>query len=323
MSTSGETDGGRRRIAVVGLGFLGRGIAACVLGHGHEVVGFAPQEEELEDARRFIEKAIDELVDRAGLDGSLREDWPRRFVATTGYDDVAGCEFAIESVVEDFDVKQSVFDRLEDVLGTDTPIASNTSAIPITALQRPRRHAGRFLGMHWAEPAHATRFMELIRGERTTDAAFDAAARLARSVGKEPCLVQKDVPGFIVNRLGYAMYREALELLERGVADAETIDRAFRNACGLWASVCGPFRWIDITGGPALYASAMEGVLPDLSRATELPRTIRELRDAGARGTVNGQGFFEYTPAEAERWQRIYHDHVWRVRETHQRYFPH
>jgi len=93
---------------------------------------------------------------------------------------------------------------------------------------------------------------------------------LARRLGKEPSVLQKEIPGFIVNRIGYAMYREALSLLEAGVADAETIDRSVRNALGLWATVCGPFRWIDLTGGPELYAKAMQHVLPTLNNSAAL-----------------------------------------------------
>ena len=131
--------------------------------------------------------------------------------------------------------------EIEAVVAADVPIASNTSALPITTLQEGRLHPERFLGMHWAEPAYATRFLELIRGQHTSDAAMTKANSLATALGKEPCVVAKDVPGFIVNRLGYAMYREAVNMLESGVADAATIDRAFRNACGIWASLCGPF----------------------------------------------------------------------------------
>src|SRR5262249_16795923 len=147
----------------------------------------------------------------------------------------AACSFVIESVFEDYTVKQQVFEELEEVVGADVPIASNASALPISLLQSARSHPQRFLGMHWAEPAYVTRFLELIRGEHSSDDVMLAASTLGQRCGKEPCVVRKDVPGFIVNRLAYAMYREAVHLLETGVADVDTIDRAFRNACGLWA----------------------------------------------------------------------------------------
>lgn len=114
-------------------------------------------------------------------------------------------------------------------------------------------------------------------------------------------MVQKDVPAFVVNRLGYAMYREAVHLLETGVADIETIDQAFRNGCGLWASICGPFRWIDITGGPGLYARAMKGVLPTLNNSPELPQTLQN----------PPASFYSYGPGEVERWHEQLHDNAW------------
>lgn len=176
--------------------------------------------------------------------------------------------------------------------------------------------------MHWAEPAHATRFMELIRGEHTSDTAFQAAAQLAKAIGKEPCLVQKDVPAFIANRIGYAMYREALNILELGVADAETIDRSCRNALGLWATICGPLRWMDLTGGPAAYAKAIRAVLPSLSNAIELPKTLQDLVDSDARGIANGRGFYEYNEEQARQWEELFLEHAWTIRELMNRYFP-
>jgi 3-hydroxybutyryl-CoA dehydrogenase len=298
-------------VGVVGLGLLGRGIAACLLGHGLRVLGFARDAEEHAEARRHIEQAIHELVDRAGFDSRLRESWERNFTPITSYEPLANCDFVIESVSEDLAIKRAVHEQIEEVLGRRVPIASNTSALPISVLQQGRRHPERFLGMHWAEPAHATRFLELVRGEQTGDAAFALAVELAERLGKEPCLVRRDVPGFVVNRLAYALYREALHLLESGVADVETIDRGFRNACGLWAGFCGPFRWIDLTGGPALYARAMQGVLPTLSNVREVPPPLRDLADAGARGIANGRGFYSYTPTEARAWAEHWREHVW------------
>jgi 3-hydroxybutyryl-CoA dehydrogenase len=208
------------------------------------------------------------------------------------------------------------------LVAADVPIASNTSALPISHLQRGRKHPERFLGMHWAEPAHATRFMELIRGEHTSDTAFQAAAQLAKAIGKEPCLVEKDVPAFIANRIGYAMYREALNILEMGVADAETIDRSCRNALGLWATICGPLRWMDLTGGPAAYAKAIRAVLPSLSNATELPKTLQDLVDSDAQGIANGRGFYEYNEEQARQWEELFLEHAWTIRELMNRYFP-
>jgi 3-hydroxybutyryl-CoA dehydrogenase len=292
------------------------------LGHGFRVIAFTRQEATHAEARKYIGQAIDDLIERAGFPASLAQQWPERFVPVRSCEPLAEGEFLIESILEDVTAKHELFDRIESLVGPAVPIASNTSALPISRLQQGRRHPERFLGMHWAEPAHATRFMELVRGEQTSDAAFEAAVALAKAIGKEPSLVLKDVPAFIVNRLGYAMYREAMNLLETGVADVETIDRSCRNALGLWATMCGPFRWIDLSGGPALYAKAIAGVLPTLSNATQLAKTMQDLADSGARGIANRRGFYEYTEEEARRWEQLLREHAWTVRDLLNKYFP-
>ena len=118
------------------------------------------------------------------------------------------------------------------------------------------------------------------------------------------------------------MYREALNLLESGIADAATIDTAMRNALGLWASVCGPLRWIDITGGPELYAKAMQHVLPNLSTKSDLPAPIQKLANEGARGITNGKGFYKYNEEDARHWEELYRKHAWRVAKMQNEYFP-
>jgi len=311
-----------RTIGVAGLGLLGRGVAACLLGHGFRVTAFTRRPSTHAEARQYLAGAMDDLVAQAGFPARLRHEWADRYEPVPSPDRLALCDFVIESVAEDLAVKRQTFDALEAVVRPDVPIASNTSALPIGQLQAGRRHPERLLGMHWAEPAHATRFMEIIRGPKTSDAAFHAAMELARAIGKEPCEVQKDLPAFLVNRIGYAMYREALYLLEQGVADAETIDRSCRNALGLFATLCGPLRWIDLSGGPALYAKAMAGVLPTLNNAAELPETIRRLAESGARGIANGRGFYAYTPEECRQWEDLFRQHAWKVKELHDQYFP-
>ena len=301
------------RIAVVGLGLLGRGIAACLLGHGFSVVAIDSSEAQHTTAREHIERMIGELIERSGFPGALRDEWGARYRPARECAAAADCAFVVESVTEDVAIKAAVFDALEEAVPDDVVIASNTSSIPITQLQAGRKVPARFVGMHWAQPAHATRFLELIRGEQTSDAALAAATELGRRLGKDPSLCQRDVPAFIVNRIAYAMYREAAHLVETGVADVETIDTAIRNTVGLWASICGPFRWIDVSGGPALYGSTMQRVLPTLSKADDIPPFFKALMESGARGTTNGRGFYDYTPEQAQAWERLLEEHVWKI----------
>jgi 3-hydroxybutyryl-CoA dehydrogenase len=303
-------------VGVVGLGLLGRGIVACLLSRGLKVVAHTRSEQTRAEATQHVAHAIDELVSRGGVPAQLREQWRDRLINAAALDEFAACDFIIESVIEDLQAKQTLFEELEKIVKPDTPIASNTSALPITLLQQGRNYPRRFIGMHWAEPCHLTRFLEVVRGEQTDERTADAAVALGKSAGKEPSLVQKDVEGFIANRLGYALYREAFWLLENGVADIETIDRSFCNAISVWGNIAGPFRWMDMTGLPA-YAAVMRRLWPQLSCAKEVPRLMTELVDSGARGISNGRGFYEYTEQEASRWQRLLVENVWKVRELY------
>ena len=309
-------------IGVVGMGLLGRGITACLLERGHQVVAVARTADRHAQALPIIEQMLGELIERGVAPPDLTARCRERLEQVTTWEPLAPCGLVIESVSDDLAVKQSVFDELERVVACDAVIASNTSAIPISVLQQTRQHPERFVGMHWAEPAHATRFLELIRGEQTSDETLRRTEELARRLGKDPTICQQDIPGFIVNRLGYALYREALHLVELGVADCATIDRSVRNTLGLWAACCGPFRWIDLTGGPALYARSMERVLPTLCHDAAIPPALANLADQDARGIVNGRGFYEYTAEEIRAWEQRQRRHTWMVKEWLDAEFP-
>lgn len=308
-------------VGVVGLGLLGRGIATCLLAHGFRVVACDAGPEARAEARRHIERSVRDLIDRGGFAPSLAGEWPGRYQDGEDVAALAACDFVVESIPEDLSAKRALFDDIERVVGPDVPIASNTSGLPISLLQEGRGNPGRFVGMHWAEPCHLTRFLEVVRGERTEDATVDAALALGGRLGKDPTLVRKDVDGFIVNRLGYAMFREAFWLLENGVADVESIDRAFRNAVSVWANIAGPFRWMDLTGLPA-YAAVMERLFPKLSTSAEVPETMRRLVDGGAQGVANGRGFYTYSAEEAAEWQAALVENVWRVRDAQATVLP-
>lgn len=303
------------------MGLLGRGIAACLLSRGMRVVGLDNNADARSLARREIARSIEELITRGGESPSLRDEWRSRYEEAASFEAFSKCDFVLESVIEDEATKRSVFAAIEKFVDPTIPIATNTSALPINLLASELIHPERFVGMHWCPPCHITRFMEIIRGDKTNDTTADATMELAKLAGKDPALLNKDIEGFIVNRMHYAIYREAIFLLENGVGDVATIDRAFQHVIGLYATIAGPFRWMDLTGLPA-YAAVMKRLFPKLSNATEVPATMKKLMAEGAKGASNGHGFYNYTPEEVARWQRLLEENVWRVRETLDELFP-
>ena len=315
VSTNGYPAG----IGLVGLGLMGQGIATCLVSKGLSVVGYDRESERSNHTAEHIGRSIDELVRRKVLSRPAVRDWRRRFHAASGLDEMAACTFVIEAVKEDRKAKERIFARLEDLVAPDAVIASNTSSIPISLLQRGRRHPERFIGMHWGEPAQVMRYLEIIPGSLTAPDAVEQARRLALVCGKDPSVLNFDIRGFISNRMMYAMMREACYLVEAGVADVETIDRSFRNDIGWWATIAGPFRWMDLTGIPA-YAAVMEGLLPELANTKEVPKIMRDIVSRGAQGISNTKGFYQYTPAEARRWEKAWVDFTYDVRKLVDKY---
>lgn len=307
-------------IGIAGAGLMGRGIASTLLGFGYHVVVYSPQqnEEELGSALAQIEQDCGDMVKHRVCTSNTLGNWRNRYRGTTSIETLSESNFIIETVIEDIAVKRRIYDQLEQRVEQSVTIASNSSAIPATIVQQGRKHPRRFLSMHWGIPAH-NRFMEITPGEQTLPRCVTEATQIARRCKKDPAVLKKDIRGFIANRLMYALFREALSLLESGVADVEEIDRAFQNDIGSYATITGPFRLMDITGISA-YAAVMKDLFPELSTDTHLPKTMSSLVDAGANGIHNGRGFYQYTPQQCEQWKRKWEEFgfdIWKLAEKH------
>jgi 3-hydroxybutyryl-CoA dehydrogenase len=181
------------------------------------------------------------------------------------------------------------------------------------------QHPARFFGLHWAEPSHTTRFLEVICGEESDAVKGEYLYKLAHGWAKEPTLVRKDIRGFITNRLMYAMYREAFYLVENGYATVEDVDRACRNNPGYWMTLVGVFRWMDLTGIQA-YHAVMKDLFPTLNNSTQIPKTIDDLVKAGAKGVANAHGFHPYTPEEAKLWEETFREFSYEIRKLALKY---
>ena len=282
---------------------MGRSIAADLLMNHQYVVALSPVDDP-EDAR--AEARIKQQIAQC-FDQGLIEKEPATYMSglrlTKEYADLQDCTLVIETVVEELAIKEQVLKRVESVVDRQAIVTSNTSAIPINTLQQYLDRPERFFGMHWAEPAYTTRFLEIICGDQSDDAIADELYRIAEGWGKEPTLLRKDIRGFITNRLMYALYREALHLVENGFVTMEDLDRTCKNDAGRWMTFCGPFRYMDLTGVQA-YFHVMKDLFPTLSNQTEVPSLIEDIAQAGGNGTSNGRGFYEYTEQEARQWEQ-------------------
>ena len=320
---SGRSQSGPRTLicgnaGVVGMGFMGSSIAACVLAAGYTVAAVEADPATLRKAPRRVLSLLKGLREERLLRSDPRRIL-RRLTVSASYSVLRQSEIVVECVTEDLSVKRNVIHKIEQAVSPGTIIGSNTSALPPTTLQQDALHPERILGIHWAEPAHITRFMEIICGKDTLPVYAERAYALARQLGKEPSLLRKDVRGFITNRVMYAMLREAFHLVESGVASIADVDRSLRNDLGYWITFAGPFRFMDLTGIPA-YCAVMRDLLPDLDCSTQVPPLIARLVVSGAQGVANAKGFYNYSPAEAKRWEKRFLKFSYDVRALARKY---
>ncbi|MCD6364692.1 MAG: 3-hydroxyacyl-CoA dehydrogenase family protein [Planctomycetes bacterium] len=292
-------------VGLMGLGMMGRGIATCLLMHGLDVVAYNRTARRAKAARKQIQEHVNEVIRRKLVTKAAMRGWEKRLTITQSPADLAGCPYIIESILEDLSVKRSLYDRLEAVIPKKTIIASNTSGYPVSVLQEGRKHPERFLVVHWAEPAWITRYLEIVAGDKTLPRAKRMAMRLGRILDKQPSMANVDIRGFISNRMMYALIREACHLVESGVADVETVDRSFRNDIGTWATLAGPFRWMDLTGIGA-YATVMGDLLPELSSQEDVPKIVLQAVKRGAKGIGNAKGFYKYTKPSSKKWEKAW-----------------
>jgi len=313
-----EIDPTKIPAGVVGLGLMGCSITACLLMAGHKVTAVAPVSADMEHALGRIKNHL-MRSHHEGLTEYTHEILLANVLITEDYEKLKGCRLVIECTLENPDIKKAVYKKIEQVIEPDAILTSNTSAIPISILQKYTQHPERFLGLHWAEPSHTTRFLEIICGELSDVSKGEYLYAVSHFWGKEPTLVRKDIRGFITNRLMYAMYREAFYLVENGYATVEDVDRACRNNAGYWMTLVGVFRWMDLTGVPA-YHNVLKDLFPTLNNSTEIPKLIDDIVKEGGKGVANAKGFYDYTPEEAKLWEETFTEFSYDIRRLALKY---
>ena len=292
------------RIGVVGLGLMGSSVVTALLVAGHRVKAIAPLPGDMVLAH---ERILEQLThcNKAGLLTEPIDWYLKRMVISEDYANLSNCKVVLECVIEEMKVKESVYKKITDVTTFDTIIASNTSAIPISCLQKNIPHPERFLGIHWAEPAYMTRFLEITCGNKTSARYATWIFELAHHWGKEPTLLRKDIRGFVTNRLMYAIYREMFSLIEKGEATVEDVDKVFRYDAGSWITLMGIFRRMDFMGLKDFH-QIFENIFPILCNDEKVPELMQELVKKKLRGTMDAQGLYPYTAEEAKEWDEAF-----------------
>ena len=280
-----------QKIVVCGAGVMGSGIAQVCANAGYEVWMYDLKDEYAQGGKNKIAAGLDRQVAKGKMTAEQKEALLARLHPTTDITCAKDADLIMEAVLEDVQVKKDLYAKLEAVCPATAIIGTNTSYIPISTLAADMVHPERFLGMHYFNPVYAMKLLELIRGEKTGDAAFETALAFAPTIGKTPVSVRKEVPGFIVNRLNKAVQAEAMYLLQEGVASVEDIDKAAKLGLNY---PMGPFEMMD--GNLELGYTCLN-LLVELTgdeRYKPIPE-LEELIQAGNFGRRTGKGWYDYS----------------------------
>jgi len=276
-------------ICVCGAGTMGSGITQIAAQSGFNVIQFDVNEEMLLKSKASVENNLQKLEEKQKITVEQKEDITQRITFTAGINNCIA-DVIIEAVIEDKKIKQQLFDALS-LINTDKSIlATNTSSISIAELSENKNYAVRFAGMHFFNPAQIMKLVEIIRTEKTSEDVIATLVELAKQLGKIP-VVCNDAPGFIVNRVARHYYLEAMQLIEKGIADIETIDTVM-EASGF---KMGPFKLMDLIGMDVNY-SVSNIVWEALGKPERLkPSSIQKNKiNTNELGRKTGKGFYEY-----------------------------
>jgi 3-hydroxybutyryl-CoA dehydrogenase len=281
-------------VAVLGAGTMGAGMALAFARAGSRVTLVARREASLAKARQRIEEGLSVLhrpvfqMDRTGPDRA--GEVLGRIGMTTSMGDVGGeVDLILESIVESVEEKRTVLRAVEDRLDPTAVLATNTSSIPLGELSSGLRRPGRFAGMHWFNPPEMVELVEVVSGPETDAETVDLLSGWARAAGKSPVVIRHDIPGFVANRLQYALIREAYALVEAGVCGVEDVDRVVTVGLGPRWTAVGPFQAMDLAGLD-VHRAVAERLFPSLAVDSAPPAWVGELVESGALGAKSGRG---------------------------------
>ena len=289
-----------QKIAVIGAGLMGHGIAQIFAVNGHEVTLVDLDENILEYAIRGIRKNLElmaehDVIATEDIDAAID-----RVTTTTNMEKgVDGADFVLEAVVENLEVKQDLFMNLDRICPPSTIMASNTSVISITEIAQKSLYKQRIVGTHFWNPPHLIPLVEVVPGDKTAKETVETTYQLLLDVGKHPVKVKKDVPGFVANRLQHALWREAISIVENGIADAATVDECIKFGFGLRLPALGPMENADMVGNDLVLA-IHDYILEHIESSGDPSPLLREKVAKGELGFKSGQGFQQWSEEKAE-----------------------
>ena len=294
-----------KRVTVVGAGMMGHGIGQEFAVAGYEVIFLGRNKEKLQQDVRKIERNLQELENWGIPAKDKIERVMARIQTTTELEEaVKDTDLVIEAIVEDLETKRQLFKQLDKASPQRTILASNTSTLNPSMLASVTRRPDRVVVAHYFNPAYLMPLVEIVRGKQTGEETVNTIYALMKAIGKKPIICQKEAPGFIANRLQLVLWREAFNIVQRGIATPQDVDMAVKNSFGRRLGVAGPFEIYEHNDGYDLTLQCEKYMLPDMDTSPEPYPLLLEKVAKKELGAKTGKGFYEWTSEFTETWRK-------------------
>jgi 3-hydroxybutyryl-CoA dehydrogenase len=287
-------------IGVVGTGLMGVGIATQSALHGHRTIVHDVDPARLASVAPKAEAVLDELIDAGRIDHAAKQAALARIETHAQLDVMAAAQFVIEAIPEVLELKHRLYASLAELMADDAILASNTSGFPPDRLVAPLRAKERFLIAHFWNPPHMIPLVEVVPGTATAPEVTERTAALMSAIGMEPVVLAKAIPGFVGNRLQFAVLREALSIVRSGAATPDVVDRVMKASLGRRWGIVGPLEGADM-GGLDTFLDISQHLMPELAKDEDVLDLLRAQVNAGRVGVRSCAGFYEWDDAHLAR----------------------
>lgn len=280
-----------KNVVIAGAGTMGYSIAEILSNYKYKVTLYDINEAVLDKAKTYVS------LNRHSLGAETSK--MNEIIYSTNRICFKEADMVIETIVENKLIKETFYQEVSLLVKPETILASNTSGLSINELARSVKEPRRFIGMHWFNPSHLVPLVEIVKGEKTTNEVAQDVYDLCLNIGKQPVIVNKDVPGFVANRIQFAILRESLALIEDGVVDAEGIDHIMKYGLGFRYACAGPLEIADF-GGLDTFYHISDYLMEDLNGDGGVPPLLEKLYKEGHYGVKTGKGFYDYSEGKDE-----------------------
>lgn len=282
-----------KKIVIAGAGTMGYSMAQIFAQFHYQVVVYDLNNQALETAQRHIKENVDILIKEKEITKQQGQMLISYLSYTTNKDCFKDCDLVVESIIENVDIKKDFYQEISQIVPLNCILATNTSGISINELASVVNKPQRFIGMHWFNPSHLILLIEIIKGDQTSDEVAQTIYQLSLKIHKKPVIVQKDVLGFAANRLQFAVLREALDLVEKGVISKEGIDDVMKYGLGFRYACLGPLEVADL-GGLDTFYHISSYLMQDLCDSHNVPAILKQHFDNNEYGVKSQKGFYDY-----------------------------